>query len=76
VVSHTFIFQNTIFPELSLLAQMIKSQSREFIKKAMNLKRNFGISRIPYRQRFSETLEAIPYREIPLFIEDFFNSSC
>ncbi|MCB1118805.1 MAG: ATP-binding protein [Chlamydiia bacterium] len=35
--------------------------------------KGYVICRIPYRQRFSDTLEAVPWRDIPLIIEEFYS---
>lgn len=38
-------------------------------------RKGYIICRIPYRQRFSEQIEAVPWQEIPLLVEEFFRRS-
>lgn len=37
-------------------------------------KKGYLICRIPYRQKFSDEIEAIPWQEIPLVVEEFFQA--
>jgi len=37
-------------------------------------KKGYIVCRIPYRQKFSEQIEAVPWQEIPLLLEEFFKT--